>query len=180
MQDRLGVEIALVGVTSSRKMLLEPKGLSLDSWQEQFSSATFAADMDAFTDAVSQVDSDAVIFDCTASPVPGKFYPKWMDKGVHVITPNKKLHSGPLDKYLAVRNMQANGKAHYFYEVSLFLDLLYDVPFCTKAAGEISFSSLVHPGSTTVAVKAKDSPHPSPRRLHAACLHPRRFWNSYT
>eukprot|EP00892_Ulva_mutabilis_P000558 jgi/Ulvmu1/10502/UM064_0040.1 len=118
LKDSLGVEVSLVGVTSSRKMLLEPKGLDLDSWQDKFDSTASAADMDAFTDAISQLDSDAVVFDCTASDAPGEFYPKWMDQGVHVITPNKKLHSGPLDKYQAVRDLQTQGKAHYFYETS--------------------------------------------------------------
>lgn len=107
-----------MGVTSSQKMLLEPKGLSLDSWQDQFSTSSSAADMQAFTDAMRDVDSDAVVFDCTASDVPGQFYPQWMGQGVHIITPNKKLHSGPLREYQSVRDLQAQGKAHYFYEVS--------------------------------------------------------------
>lgn len=121
VQERLGVEVSLVGVTSSKKMLLEPNGLSLDSWQDQFSNSASAADMQAFSDAISEVEADAVVFDCTASDVPGKFYPQLLGQGVHVITPNKKLHSGPLEDYLAVRALQAQGKAHYFYEVRAVL-----------------------------------------------------------
>lgn len=119
VQERLGVEVSLVGVTSSQKMLLEPKGLSLDSWQDQFSREASVADMQAFTDVITELDTDAVVFDCTASDVPGNFYPQWMDQGVHIITPNKKLHSGPLAEYQSVRDLQAQGKAHYFYEVSV-------------------------------------------------------------
>ena len=42
-----------------------------------------------------------------------------MAAGVHVVTPNKKLHSGPLPRYQAVRQLQAAGEAHYFYEARL-------------------------------------------------------------
>jgi hypothetical protein len=34
-------------------------------------------------------------------------------QGIHVVTPNKKLNSGPLAEYLAVKQLQRAGKAHY-------------------------------------------------------------------
>ena len=34
-----------------------------------------------------------------------------------MVTPNKKLNSGPLAEYLAVKQLQRQGKAHYMYEV---------------------------------------------------------------
>ena len=38
-------------------------------------------------------------------------------QGIHVVTPNKKLGSGPLAEYLAVKQLQRAGKAHLMYEV---------------------------------------------------------------
>lgn len=35
-----------------------------------------------------------------------------------MVTPNKKLNSGPLAEYLAVKQLQRQGKAHYMYEAS--------------------------------------------------------------
>ena len=37
--------------------------------------------------------------------------------GVHVITPNKKLNSGPLAQYAALRAFQRESYIHFFYEV---------------------------------------------------------------
>lgn len=116
-QDRLGVDIELVGVTSSSKMFVEPAGLSLATWEADFQAKAAPADLSSFSEQIAAMDSDAVIFDCTASDAPCDFYSTWMEAGVHVITPNKKLHSGPLDRYEAVRKLQADGAAHYFYEV---------------------------------------------------------------
>ena len=33
-----------------------------------------------------------------------------------MVTPNKKLNSGPLSDYLAIKQLQRSGKAHYMYE----------------------------------------------------------------
>jgi homoserine dehydrogenase len=117
LQERLGVDVELVGVSSSKRMLVNPAGVSLTSWQSDFENSASPADLSAFSEHMAALDSDAVIFDCTASDVPCDFYSRWMRAGVHVITPNKKLHSGPLERYAAVRKLQADGCAHYFYEV---------------------------------------------------------------
>lgn len=39
-----------------------------------------------------------------------------MEQGIHIVTPNKKLNSGPLAEYLAVKQLQKAGRAHYMYE----------------------------------------------------------------
>ncbi len=38
-------------------------------------------------------------------------------QGLHIITPNKKLGSGPLERYNTVRRMQRESYIHFFYEV---------------------------------------------------------------
>ncbi len=60
---------------------------------------------------------NSVIVDATASEVPAAHYLEWMQKGLHIITPNKKLNSGPLQQYLALRQFQRESYIHYFYEV---------------------------------------------------------------
>ena len=63
---------------------------------------------------------NTVIIDATASEVPPAQYLQWMQKGIHIITPNKKLGSGPLDQYLALRSFQRESYIHFFYEVNFF------------------------------------------------------------
>eukprot|EP00884_Botryococcus_braunii_P021858 jgi/Botrbrau1/8356/Bobra.0046s0017.1 len=59
---------------------------------------------------------NSVIIDTTASEVPPQHYLEWMKRGIHIITPNKKLNSGPLPQYLALRQFQRESYIHYFYE----------------------------------------------------------------
>jgi len=40
-----------------------------------------------------------------------------MKQGIHVVTPNKKLGSGPLTQYQAIKRVGRNSYTHFFYEV---------------------------------------------------------------
>lgn len=50
---------------------------------------------------------------CSLSHLPALLPPQ----GIHIVTPNKKLGSGPLEQYQTVRRMQREGYIHFFYEV---------------------------------------------------------------
>lgn len=43
---------------------------------------------------------------------------EWMRQGIHIITPNKKMNSGPLARYIELKQHQRESFIHYFYEVS--------------------------------------------------------------
>lgn len=46
-----------------------------------------------------------------------RIYTHTHTQGLNIITPNKKLGSGPLQQYQAVRKMQRESYIHFFYEV---------------------------------------------------------------
>lgn len=39
-----------------------------------------------------------------------------LQAGIHIVTPNKKLNSGPLPQYQALRQFQRGSYIHFFYE----------------------------------------------------------------
>lgn len=43
---------------------------------------------------------NTVLVDCTADSVIASHYYDWLRKGIHVVTPNKKANSGPLDQVI--------------------------------------------------------------------------------
>lgn len=51
--------------------------------------------------------SAGVLLDCTASDSLPQHYTHWLgDLGLHIITPNKQLGSGPLQRYQHLRQLQ--------------------------------------------------------------------------
>jgi len=117
LRREFAIDIRVLGIASSKKMLMKETGVDLDYWKEQFESEAVECDLKKFGDFLSNnyIPNRAII-DCTASDVPATNYLHWMKQGIHIITPNKKLGSGPLEQYQAVRKMQRDSYIHFFYE----------------------------------------------------------------
>ena len=85
------------------------------------------ADLQRFGDHIaSSFLPNTVIVDATASEAPPEHYMEWLQRGIHIITPNKKLGSGPLDHYQQLRKFQRDSyirqfqrefNIHFLYEV---------------------------------------------------------------
>ena len=120
LKTDFSVDLRVVGVTGVSKMLLtgdDDVALNLDTWQEDYKASATPVDMAAFTQHV--VDSGApnqVIIDCSASEEVASHYKEWLQRGINVVTPNKKANSGPLDYYKELRSIARDGYTHYFYE----------------------------------------------------------------
>ncbi|DBA71735.1 TPA: Bifunctional aspartokinase/homoserine dehydrogenase 1, chloroplastic [Trebouxia sp. C0005] len=123
-KEALGAEynmdVRVLGITGSRQMMLSEHGINLEEWEEQYSGQAEAVDMARFADHLANsYIPNTVIIDATASEAPPALYLQWMQKGIHIITPNKKLGSGPLDQYLALRHFQRESYIHFFYEATV-------------------------------------------------------------
>lgn len=77
------------------------------------------ANLDQFFDEITSVSSvsDHVFVDSTATEVVPEHYTKWLSRGCHIITPNKKFGSGDLHRYKQGLELRNKKKSHFFYEV---------------------------------------------------------------
>ena len=76
------------------------RGIELSRWRELLKEKGQVADLEKFTQQVHENHyiPNTVLVDCTADSNVASCYHDWLRKGIHVITPNKKANSGPLDK----------------------------------------------------------------------------------
>jgi aspartokinase/homoserine dehydrogenase 1 len=114
------LDLRVRGLLSSKRMLLSDKGVDLSQWQSEFAAADRAADLAAFVEHVG-VDylPHRVIIDCTASGEVAKHYADWLAAGIHIVTPNKKANSAPLESYRALQHARRIGGTHYLYEATV-------------------------------------------------------------
>eukprot|EP00213_Chloropicon_mariensis_P001586 CAMPEP_0197482756 /NCGR_PEP_ID=MMETSP1309-20131121/56522_1 /TAXON_ID=464262 /ORGANISM="Genus nov. species nov., Strain RCC998" /LENGTH=951 /DNA_ID=CAMNT_0043025311 /DNA_START=259 /DNA_END=3114 /DNA_ORIENTATION=+ len=114
------IDVRICGIASSKKMLLSDSHIDLDNWEETFGSTSQPCDLNEFKEHLLSCSlAVPVIIDCTASDFVSDYYKSWMESGVHVVTPNKKVNSGPLERYKAVKNLQEKKHVHYFYEATV-------------------------------------------------------------
>ncbi len=127
LRDSLNIDLKISALSNSKKMLLGD-GIDLSKWRETLEKNGENYDLKKLEDSV---DNDhiphAVIIDCTASQDVALRYRSWLDRGIHVITPNKRANSGPFGYYSQIsRYMDPQASVnplvrstHYFYETTV-------------------------------------------------------------
>nr|VDD48962.1 unnamed protein product [Brassica oleracea] len=121
LKEEFNIDLRVLGITSSKTMLLSEIGIDLSRWRELLNEKGTEANLDKFTQQVhgNHFIPNTVLVDCTADSGIASNYYGWLRKGIHVITPNKKANSGPLDQYLKLRDLQRKSYTHYFYEATV-------------------------------------------------------------
>ncbi len=119
--EEFGVDLRVRAIATSKSMITDEHRIDLGRWREILEgSEGVPTDLEAL---VSYVHTDTVphaaIIDCTASDEIALRYRDWLAQGIHVITPNKKANSGPIDYYRSLKEMSRRADAHYFYETTV-------------------------------------------------------------
>jgi aspartokinase/homoserine dehydrogenase 1 len=116
----LNVDLRVRGIATSKRMLLDEHSIDLDSWQEKLATTGEPLDIARFAQHV-QADyiPHAVVIDCTASVAIAAHYRDWLGRGIHVVTPNKKANSGPLQAYQGLQEARRASGTHYLYEATV-------------------------------------------------------------
>jgi bifunctional aspartokinase / homoserine dehydrogenase 1 len=113
------LDLRVRGVVSSTRMLLVDQPIGPDGWRERLRAGE-AADLSRFTTHVhAEHLPHAVMLDCSASADVAARYPEWLAAGIHVVTPNKRANSGPLELYRAVKEASDRAGSHYLYEATV-------------------------------------------------------------
>ncbi|OVA10217.1 Aspartate/glutamate/uridylate kinase [Macleaya cordata] len=121
LKEEFNIDLRVMGIAGSRTMVLNELGMDLSRWRELLSERGEVADLEKFAQHVhgNHFIPNTVLVDCTADTEIASKYYDWLRKGIHVITPNKKANSGPLDQYLKLRALQRQSYTHYFYEATV-------------------------------------------------------------
>ncbi len=120
LRDEFGLDIRVRGIASSKRMLLAEQRVDITNWRSAFEANAVAIDWDRF---IKHVNADhlphAAVVDCSASDEVADRYLDWFGQGVHVVTPNKKAHSGRLDYYRKLLQVRRSHNAHFLYETTV-------------------------------------------------------------
>jgi len=120
LHDRFNLDIRVRAIARSSRMLLGERAINLDNWREALTASNAAPDFEAFE---RHVHADhlphAVIVDCTADDGVAARYAGWLERGIHVVTPNKKAFSGSLEYYTRLQASASQGGTHYLYEATV-------------------------------------------------------------
>lgn len=120
LRSEFNLDLRVRAIARSQSMLLGDRVIKLNRWQEDFESSAVAYDLEQLE---AHVNPDhlphAVVIDCTASQSVADRYAGWLERGIHVITPNKKGFSGSMQYFEELRRAARAGNSHYHYETTV-------------------------------------------------------------
>lgn len=122
--DRLkkekNIDLRIQGICNSSKMRLFNTAYEYDDNDALLSSDSTPLDMEQFVNHIlSEEPPHAVIIDCSASKEVAADYGTFIDKGLHIITPNKSASSGPYPLYQSIKSKSTRCHRHYLYETNV-------------------------------------------------------------
>jgi len=120
LHDKFNIDLRIRAIARSSRMLLGERQLDLDNWRESLNSSDAPVDFAEFERHVhAEHLPHAVIIDCTADESIAARYAGWLERGINVITPNKKAFSGPQTYYESLLASAAKGGSHFLYETTV-------------------------------------------------------------
>ncbi|MBC3787101.1 bifunctional aspartate kinase/homoserine dehydrogenase I [Spirosoma utsteinense] len=114
------LKVCVVGMTNTRKMLLAPRGIDLDSWQERLLTEGVTTSLPAFVEKIKDYNlPNSVFIDCTSDKDIVQFYESLLDANISVVTPNKVANSGPYSEYRRLQRTALNRGVKFLYETNV-------------------------------------------------------------
>ena len=115
-----GVELRLCAVAASRRMLLDPAGIEPAGALDALAARGGPLDLEALRDSVRRRRPGCpVLVDCTSAADLAAAYGDFAAAGFHLVGANKKLNSGPLAGYRALRGVLARHRRRFHYETNV-------------------------------------------------------------
>lgn len=114
------LKVCVVGMSNTKKMLLDPKGISLDDWRERLLTEGVTTSLSAFVEKIKDYNlPNSVFIDCTSDKDIVQFYESLLDGNISVVTPNKVANSGPYSEYRRLQRTALNRGVKFLYETNV-------------------------------------------------------------
>lgn len=120
LKEKRGMEIRIVGLANSRKMLFEESGISLSDWQEKLEQSDTDMDIAIFIGKMKEMNlSNTIFVDNTASEKISSYYESILDSSISISTPNKIATSSAYLQYQRLKAIAAKRGVQFLYETNV-------------------------------------------------------------
>ena len=119
LRERLGVQVRVVAVASSRHAALADDGLDLSSWPAALAAAP-PLGLDEFAQhVIARNLRNSVVVDVTANPEAARIYAPLLAKSIAVVACNKAAASADYEFYAHLKNLAREFNAPFLFETNV-------------------------------------------------------------
>lgn len=120
LQENNGIQVKVVGIGNTRKMVFNANGLALENWQNELENSEETAQLEEFVARMKAMNlPNAVFIDNTASLKPIAFYEGIFKSNISIVTCNKIGNSGSYDQYKKFKDAARSHGVDFYYETNV-------------------------------------------------------------
>lgn len=114
------LKINIVGLSNSRKCVLDREGISLENYEERLADSELVATPQTIRDQVIGMNIfNSVFVDCTASADIAAIYKDLLQHNISVVTANKIAASSSYDAYVELKEIARKRGAKFLFETNV-------------------------------------------------------------
>jgi aspartokinase/homoserine dehydrogenase 1 len=120
LREKNALELKVVGLANSRKMLLNESGIPLQNWKDELHENGEKSELHHFVEKMKALNLPNTIFvDNTANEEVASFYESILDASISISTPNKISTSSSYLQYQRLKNIAAKRSVQFLYETNV-------------------------------------------------------------
>jgi aspartokinase/homoserine dehydrogenase 1 len=119
LQNELGLQVRVIGLANSKKMLLLDNGFSLEQWRDELTAGA-PTNMPEFVQMIKTLNlRNSVFIDNTASKEVAAVYGEFLQHGISVVTCNKIACSSEYSYYKKLKDLGRQFNASFLFETNV-------------------------------------------------------------
>ncbi len=118
--ERHRIDMRVIGLANSRKMLFDEEGLDLKEWSSKLDQSFSQTNMHQFVQKMKDLNLRNTIFvDCTSDEGVVSHYSDLLQSRISVVTPNKLASSGTYKQYSHLKEIVKKCGVNFLYETNV-------------------------------------------------------------
>ena len=114
------LKVNLIGVTNSKKMLIDKKGISLENYKDTLKTNGEKGDISGFIQQMTRLNlRNSVFIDCTADENVASHYGEILSKYVSIVAANKIACSSEYTYYQKLKSIASESGVRFMYETTV-------------------------------------------------------------
>ncbi|MBC7872988.1 MAG: bifunctional aspartate kinase/homoserine dehydrogenase I, partial [Ferruginibacter sp.] len=119
LQRQMHLQVRVIGLSNSRKMLIMEEGIDLDKWQKQLETGETASLQQFVDEMISRNLRNTIFVDITANDKVAGIYDQLLQKSIAVVACNKVAASSPYKKYKKLKDLTREFNTQFLFETNV-------------------------------------------------------------
>jgi aspartokinase/homoserine dehydrogenase 1 len=119
LQQQMHLQVRVVGLSNSRKMLIDEEGINMSTWKEKLAGAA-TADLQQFVQQIIDRNlRNSIFVDITANDGVAAVYDQLLKKSISVVACNKVAASSAFDNYKKLKDLAGEFNCQFLFETNV-------------------------------------------------------------